>query len=144
MRESNHGIELKAAITISAEADLQQPRTSLLEKDLFLSTWWGNHAAFIADFTTTGMIIKGGGSECDPVFTLFGDRNLAGVIGSAIVFHAAESFLSFQLFKLAHKQHGAWHYILSTAATGINSYLLGVHTAGTINNVNQYNIIKNR
>ncbi len=142
IRDSNHTFEGKAALSIPPGTDSPQPRPSPLEKDLFFSTWWGNHAAFVADFATTGMIIRGGGIECDPVFTAFGDRNLSGVIGSAIVFHAAESFLSFELFKLAQKRHGAWRFVLSTAATGINAYLLGVHTAGTINNVNQYNTMK--
>ena len=71
---------------------LSQP--SVLQRSLYYPTWWGYHASFIADFTLTGMILDRGGREGDPLYTLFGERNMAGVIGSAIAVHAFYSFIS--------------------------------------------------
>jgi hypothetical protein len=129
-------------INAPAELALQPPpqqQQPAIAKDLFLSTWWGYHAAFAADFTTTAMIISSGGHEGDPVYTAFGDRNMAGVIGSAVVFHAAASFISFQLYKAAQRRHGAGRFILNATATGLNSCFLGIHTYAAINNVKLYN-----
>ncbi len=126
-------------VNVPANLVLQQPQYSIIEKDLFLSTWWGNHAAFVADFATTGMILNSGGSEGDPIYTVFGEKNMAGVIGSAVVFHTATSFISFQLYKTAQKRHGAVRFILSAAAIGLNSYCLCTHMGATIYNINTYN-----
>lgn len=142
MREANNACAGKVVINVPANLVLQQPEPSILAKNLFLSTWWGNHAAFVADFTTTGMVLNSGGREGDPIYTVFGNKNIVGVIGLAVVFHTTASFISFQLYKAAQKRHGAWRFILSAAAIGLNSYFFGVNTYAAINNINLYNAMK--
>jgi hypothetical protein len=120
----------------------QQPRSTPLERNLFWSTWWVYNAAFVADFTTTGMVLGRGGHEADPIYTLFGNKNMAGVIGSAVVFRAVTSIISIELYKAARKRHGAWRFILNATATGLNTYFIGIHTCSAINNVGVYNDLK--
>ena len=129
------------ADTSTALSITQQPQPSVLEKNLFWSAWWSYHAAFIADFTTTAMILDRGGREADPLYTQFGNKNMTGVIGSALVIHAIASIISFELYKSSHKRHGAWRFILNATATGINSYFVGIHTYAAISNVGVYNKI---
>jgi hypothetical protein len=121
---------------------VKQPQASGLEKSLYWPTWWGYHASFVTDFALTGMIIDCGGREASPLYTLFGERNMVGVIGSAIVFHAAFSLVSWKLYKESHKRQGVWRFLMFAAATGINSYFLTVHTHATFGNIDIYNRIK--
>jgi hypothetical protein len=144
-------VEAEAALDQAKPADSECPTKTLvivpenpaapsvLERNLFWSTWWCYHATFIADFTMTGMILRRGGREADPLYTLFGNKNMAGVIGSAIVVHAVVSLVSLQLFKMTPKHHGAWRFMLDAVAFGVNSYFIGVHTYATISNINLYN-----
>lgn len=129
------------ADTSKALPGTQHPQPSVLEKNLFWSTWWSYHAAFIADFTTTGMILDRGGRESDPLYTQFGNKNMVGVIGSAVVIHAIVSIISFELYKTARKRRGAWRFILNATSIGINSYFIGIHTYAAISNVGVYNKI---
>ena len=115
--------------------DAPKPNHTALEKDVFWSTWWGYHAAFAADFATTGMVIGRGGYETDPLYTRFGNKNMAGVIGSAIALHAIASVASVALYKEAAKKHGLLRYALDAAAIGINSYGIGAHVQGAGHNV---------
>jgi hypothetical protein len=117
---------------------VQLPQPSILERNVFWSTGVVYHASFVSDFTLTGMILDRGGREGDPLYTLFGERNLAGVIGSAVVFHAVFSLISWNCYQEANKRRGAWRFFLHAAATGINSYFLAVHTYATFNNINVY------
>jgi hypothetical protein len=116
-----------------------KPAHTALEKDLFWSTWWGYHAAFAADFTTTGMVIGRGGYETDHLYTQFGNKNMAGVIGSAVAVHAIASVASVALYREAAKKHGVWRYTLEAAAIGLNSYGIGTHTWGAAHNVGVLN-----
>jgi len=115
-----------------------QSQPSVLERSLYYPTWWGYHASFVTDFTLTGMILNRGGREGDPLYTLFGERNMAGVIGSAIAVHAFYSFISWKLYKESSKRNDAWRFILFATATGINSYFLTVHTYATVGNIKVY------
>ena len=83
-----------------------------------------------------------GGHEADPLYTLFGNKNMAGVIGSAVVFRAVTSIISIGLYRAARKRHGAWRFILNATAAGLNTYFTGVHTCGAVNNVGVYNDLK--
>ncbi|HEX7510794.1 MAG TPA: hypothetical protein VF335_05810 [Chitinivibrionales bacterium] len=120
---------------------LPKPQHSPLERNLFWSSWWSYHGAFIFDFTMTGLILNRGGWETDPVYTQFGDKNMAGVIGSGLAVHAAASIISYELYKAALKQQGAWRFILQATALGINSYFVGIHTYAAISNVDVYHRI---
>ena len=120
---------------------LQQPQHSLLERNLFWSSWWSYHGAFIFDFTMTGLILNRGGWETDPVYTQFGDKNMAGVIGTGLAVHAAASIISYELYKAALKQQGAWRFIFQATALCINSYFVGIHTYAAICNVDVYHRI---
>jgi hypothetical protein len=143
--QSGVNADTNKALIIALKNPVSQPnRTSSLEKDLFLSTWWCYHAAFAADFTTTGMVLDRGGREADPLYTLFGEKNTAGVIGSGVAVHAVASIISLQLFKAARTRHGAWRFLLHAAATGINSYFICIHTVAIINNIKVYNKLGNR
>jgi hypothetical protein len=125
----------------AAQAHLTVPQLqpSALERNVYWSTWWVYHASFVSDFTLTGMIIDRGGREGDPLYTLFGERNIAGVMGSAIVFHAVFSLISWKWYKEADKRSGAWRFLMFATAAGINSYFLAVHTYATFGNINVYN-----
>jgi len=116
-------------------ASAPKPKESALEKDLFWSSWYGYHAAFAADFATTGMVIGKGGYETDHLYTQFGNKNMTGVIGSAVALHAVASVASVALYKEALKKHGAWRRVLEAAAIGINGYGIAVHTEGAAHNV---------
>ena len=116
-----------------------KPDHTAVEKDLFWGSWWGYHAAFAADFTTTGMVISRGGHEMDPLYTRFGNKNMGGVIGSAIALHAVASVASVELYKQAAKKHGLMRYALDAAAIGINSYGIGTHSWGAGHNVGVLN-----
>jgi hypothetical protein len=129
----------KALSCAPANPTLPPPQPSVLELSLYWSTWWVYHASFVSDFTLTGMIIDHGGREGDPLYTLFGGRNMAGVMGSALVFHAVFSLISWKCYKEANKRSGAWRFLLFAAATGINSYFIAVHTHATFHNINVYN-----
>jgi hypothetical protein len=118
-----------------APQPVPKPAHTTLEKDLFWSSWWGYHAAFAADFATTGRVIGRGGYETDPLYTRFGNKNMAGVIGSAIALHAIASVASVALYKEAAKKHGLLRYALDAAAIGINSYGIGAHVQGAGHNV---------
>jgi hypothetical protein len=120
----------------------QQPGSAPLERNLFWSAWWACNAAFAADFTTTGMVLYRGGHEADPLYTLFGNKNMAGVIGSAVVFRAVTSIVSIGLCKTARKRHGAWRFLLNAAATGLNVYFTGVYICGAVNNIGVYKDLK--
>ena len=117
----------------------QQPHYSDIERNVYWSTWWGYHVSFISDFTTTGMIIDRGGREGDPLYTQFGERNMAGVIGSGVAFHAVFTVISYTLYRAAGTRHGAWRFLFYAAATGITSYFLSVHTYATFGNISLYN-----
>jgi hypothetical protein len=108
---------------------------SKFEKDAFWSTWWGYHAAFAADFTTTGMVIARGGYETDHLYTQFGNKNMAGVIGSAVVLHAVASLASVELHNQALKHHGFVRKAMEAGAIAINCYGIGVHSWGAGHNV---------
>jgi hypothetical protein len=108
---------------------------SAFEKDAFWSTWWGYHAAFAADFTTTGMVLGRGGYETDHLYTQFGNKNMAGVIGSAVVLHAVASFASVELHNQALKHSGFARTALEFGAIAINCYGIGTHTWGAAHNV---------
>jgi hypothetical protein len=123
--------------TSSVNPTLPQP--SVFERSVYWSTWWVYHSSFVSDFTLTGMILDRGGREGDPLYTLFGERNMAGIMGSAIVFHAFFSLISWKCYKEANKRRGAWRFLMFATATGINSYFLAVHTYATFNNINVYN-----
>jgi len=125
-----------------ASVPLQKPQATPLERNLFWSTWWGYNAAFVVDFTTTAMVLDRGGHEADPLYTLFGNKNAAGVIGSAVVFRVVTSIISTELYKAARKRQGAWRYILNGAAIGLNTYFIGIHTYATVNNIGIYNDLK--
>jgi hypothetical protein len=118
---------------------LLPPQPSVLERNVFWSTGWVYHASFVSDFALTGMILDRGGREGDPLYTLFGERNLAGVIGSAVVFHVVFSLISWKCYKEANKRRGTWRFLMHATAIGINSYFLAVHTYATFNNINVYN-----
>ena len=113
----------------------KKPEHTALEKGLYDSTAWGYHAAFVADFTTTGMVLGRGGHETDPLYTRFGNKNMKGVIGSAVAVHAAATLGSLALYKEAAKTHGLKRVLLDTAAIGINAYGIGAHTQGASHNV---------
>src|SRR5579883_1108831 len=80
--------EKPAAALPDAPSSKAKPEHSTAEKALFWSSYAGFHAAWAADFTTTGMILNKGGYEMDPLYTRFGNRNMASVIGSAAAVHA--------------------------------------------------------
>jgi hypothetical protein len=115
--------------------DAPKPRPSAVERDLFWSTWWGYHAAFAADFTTTGMVIGRGGYETDHLYTQFGNKNMGGVIGSATAVHVVASLASLALYREAQTKHGVWRRVLDAAAIGINAYGIGAHAEGAAHNV---------
>jgi|GEM_PF-2213148 len=102
--------------------------------DAFWSTWWGYHAAWAADFTTTGMILSRGGYEKDSLYTRFGNKNMAGVIGSAAVVHAGLSVASLVLHEEAKKRTGFKRYALETAAIALNSTFIVVHADAAAGN----------
>jgi hypothetical protein len=118
---------------------LQQPSYSSIERNFYWSTWWAYHASFVADFTTTAMIMDRGGREGDPLYTLFGERNMAGVIGSAVVFHVVFTVISYSLYRKSGTRHGIRRFLLYATATGINSYFFTVHSYATIGNIKLYN-----
>ena len=95
----------------------------------------GELRAFVADFTTTGLVLGRGGYETDPLYTRFGNKNMAGVIGSAVALHAAATVGSLALYKEAAKKHGIKRVLLDAAAIGINAYGVGAHTQGAVHNV---------
>ena len=103
-------------------------RRDSIEDKVFWSSWWGYHAAWAADFTTTAMILKRGGYETDPLYTHFGNKNMAGVIGSAVVVHIGTSIAGVLLHDEAKKYTGFKHYALEAAAILINGYGIGVHS----------------
>ncbi|MFI5360336.1 MAG: hypothetical protein ACHQ49_00080 [Elusimicrobiota bacterium] len=123
------------ALAAKALPSVPQPKESPLEKDLFWSSWWGYHAAFVADFTTTGMVIGRGGYETDHLYTQFGNKNMAGVIGSAVGLHVIASVATLELHKRALKHHGFTRFAMEAAAIGIDSYGIGAHTQGAAHNV---------
>lgn len=116
-----------------------KPKPTTLEKDLYWSTSMAYHAAFVADFATTGMVLGRGGYETDPLYTRFGSKNMKGVIGSAVALHAAASVASYGLYKEAQKKHGALRHVLMTAAVGINAVGIGSHVQGTAQNIGVLN-----
>jgi len=101
----------------------------------FWTTWWGYHAAWAADFTTTGLILSRGGFEKDPLYTRFGNQNMAGVIGSAVVVHTALSGASLLLHEEAKKHTGFTRRALEAAAIATNSVYIGVHASAAAGNV---------
>jgi len=113
-----------------------KPEHTKLEKDLFWSTAMGYHATFAADFATTGMVLGRGGYETDHLYTQFGNKNTAGVIGSAVVVHAAATAGSIALYEEAKKFHGVKRVLIDAAAIGINVYGIGEHTYGAAHNSN--------
>ena len=117
------------------DAPKPKPAHTALEKDLFNATAMGYHSAFVADFATTGMVLGRGGHETDPLYTRFGNKNMAGVIGSAVALHAAATVGSLALYKEAAKSHGVKRVLLDAAAIGINAYGIGAHTQGAVHNV---------
>jgi hypothetical protein len=116
-----------------------KPEHTKLEKDLFWSTAMGYHAAFAADFTTTGMVLGRGGYETDHLYTQFGNKNAAGVIGSAVALHVAATAGSIALYEEAKKFHGVKRVLIDAAAIGINAYGIGVHTQGAAHNAGVLN-----
>ena len=81
------------------------------------------------------MVLGRGGYETDPLYTRFGNKNMKGVIGSAVALHGVATLGSMALYKEAAKTHGVKRVLLDTAAIGINAYGIGVHTAGAGHNV---------
>ncbi|HXT00034.1 MAG TPA: hypothetical protein VN915_05130 [Elusimicrobiota bacterium] len=133
-RQAAEGALPDAPVPAAARPVPPKPRASALEKSLFWSSWWGYHAAFAADFTTTGMILGRGGYETDPLYTRFGNKNMTGVIGSAVVLHAVASVASYELYKEAEKKHGVWRGVLLAAAVGINAAGIETHAQATAHN----------
>ena len=115
--------------------DAPKPAHTRLEKNLYNATALGYHSAFVADFATTGMVLGRGGYETDPLYTRFGNKNMAGVIGSAVALHAAATAGSMALYKEAAKTHGVKRVLLDAAAIGINAYGIGAHTQGAVHNI---------
>jgi hypothetical protein len=116
-----------------------KPAHTALEKALFNTTALGYHSAFVADFATTGMVLGRGGHEMDPLYTRFGNKNMAGVIGSAVALHVAATAGSMALYKEAAKSHGLKRVLLDAAAIGINAYGIGAHTQGAVHNIGVLN-----
>jgi hypothetical protein len=115
--------------------DAPKPAHTALEKNLFNAAAIGYHSAFVADFATTGMVLGRGGHETDPLYTRFGNKNMAGVIGSAVALHAAATIGSLTLYKEAAKKHGIKRVLLDAAAIGINGYGIGAHAQGAVHNI---------
>lgn len=111
--------------TSAAARKTKEKRTKL--DDAFWASWWGYHAGWAADFATTGLVLARGGYEKDHLYTMFGNKNMAGVIGSAAAVHVAISAASLVLYKEARKRKGWKHAVLETAAIAANSYWTGVH-----------------
>lgn len=105
-----------------------------LEKTIFKATTWGYHAAWAADFASTGIVLDKGGYETDHLYTQFGRRNMAGVIGSAAAVHAGVSLAAYELQKRAEKTHGLKRGLLEAGAIGIEAYGIGAHVQGAAHN----------
>jgi hypothetical protein len=118
----------------AAAVPTAKPARTAFEKTAFWSTWYGYHAAWAADFTSTGMILGRGGYEEDHLYTQFGNKNMAGVIGSAAAVHVAASAASLALYEKAGKEHGWKRVVLDAAALAINSYGIGAHVQGVTHN----------
>ncbi len=130
---------LEVAATKPAVPDAPRPRPKPSAppavRDAFWSTWWGYHAAFLADFTTTDMVLRRGGFETDHLYTQFGRKNAVGVIGSATAVHLVASAASLLLDRKGASERGFMRWALYAAAVGINGYGIGVHGWGAAHNV---------
>jgi hypothetical protein len=109
------------------------------EDAAFWTSWALFDAAFVADFVTTGMVLSRGGYEEDPLYTAFGNTNMAGVIGSAVAVHAVSMLATLGLHAWARRTRGPARAILDVLAGGGNTYGIAAHTAGFVNNVGVLN-----
>ena len=114
------------------------PQHTPAEKKTF---WWTaglSHFAWLADLFTTNKVIKGGGYETNPLYTLFGKQNLIGVMASVILVHVGLSFLSWWLYQRSLQYEGEkrrrWQQWAAAVNLGmIISHLFGaVHNAGVL------------
>lgn len=125
-------------IVASPETAAPQPaaprkpsRLERFESALFTISWWGYHATWAADTFVTGYGISHGlGYEADHLYTQFGNRNVAGVVGSLTAGHILASGLSMYLHKKAKKRHGLAHHLLEGAAIAVNVAGMAAHVSG--------------
>lgn len=102
-----------------------------LEDRLFTISWWMYHASWAADTFMTGWGISHGmGYEADHLYTLFGKRNVAGVVGSLTAGHVLVSGLTLMMHRQAKKRHGWKRTLLEVGAIGINIAGIVAHSCG--------------
>lgn len=106
-------------------------------QDVFWFTWWTYHATFAADLAATGVSLGRGLGESNPLYTQFGNTNMAGVLGSAVAFHVVASVVSLALQQKAEGADGVWRDALNAAAIGLNATYSGAHVWGAAVNVNE-------
>ncbi len=111
----------------------KESRFERFQDRLFTVSWWGYHAAWAVDTTMTGLgIAQHRGFEADPINTLFGKRNVAGVVGSLIAVHVGVSAFTMWLHHKAQKHHGLARFLLNGAAIGINIAGIAAHVSGAL------------
>lgn len=111
------------------------PQHTALEDKIFWKSWWLYQLTWGADFATTaGILYNPTGQESDPLYTRFGSRSKAGVLGSVAVVHGAVSLATWLVYDRAKNAPGFWRTLLDVASIGTNLAGSAAHTEGTINN----------
>jgi hypothetical protein len=111
------------------------PQHTELEKQAFWSTWAAFQLTWVGDFATTAVLLSHPKTqESDPIYTVFGSQNKAGVLGSVAVVHVLVSADSGLAYNQSKKTQGFWRYVLDTLSVGTNLSFTGMHTEGTIHN----------
>ncbi len=118
---------------LSRPSKAPQPRGPRIGDRLFNISWWMYHAAFAVDGTMTVIgIARGLGAESDPLGTLFGSRNIAGVAGSGIAVHLATSAFTLMLHHKAQKLDGLPRLLMEGTAIGLNMAGVAAHVCGAL------------
>jgi hypothetical protein len=112
------------------------PAHTSFERAAFWSSFAAYQATWVADMVTTGMeLTQPGRWEGDPLYTMFGNRSMAGVLGSSAVVHAAATALGLFAYDRAKNATGWGRVALDTLAIGTNTVGTAAHTFGTVNNI---------
>jgi hypothetical protein len=100
------------------------------------------HGTWLVDLISTIKVIRGGGFEMDPIYTLFGATNLVGVVLSMIAFHVLMTLLQRWAYRklqtLQGEERTKWERLMFLFNLLSISHAWGaVHNAGVLSKMNR-------